>query len=56
MYGAYPGIATATLESMFSTGADADGLTWRRAWRAFRASDAGLLDAARDSWRAFRSL
>jgi electron transfer flavoprotein-quinone oxidoreductase len=56
MYGAYPGIATATLERMFSTSADADGLTWRQAWRAFRASDARLLDAVRDSWRAFRSL
>lgn len=56
MYDAYPEVARATLESMFSTGADAGGLTWRQAWRAFRASDAGFLDALRDGWRAYRSL
>ena len=50
------GVATATLESMFSSAADSDGLTWRQAWRAFRASDVSVLDAARDGWRAFRSL
>jgi len=56
VYDAYPGVASATLRSMFSSGADGEGLTWRQAWRAFRSSDAGFLDAARDGWRAFRSL
>jgi electron transfer flavoprotein-quinone oxidoreductase len=56
MYDAYPGIATATLESMYSSEADATGLTWRQAWRAFRRSDAGFLDLARDGWQALRSL
>ena len=56
MYDAYPGIATETLRSMYASDADATGLTWRQGWRAFRRSDAGFLDLARDGWRAFRSL
>jgi len=56
MYDAYPGIAVATLQSMFSSGTDATGLTWRQSLRAFRRSDAGVLDLARDGWRALRSL
>jgi len=56
MYDAYPGIATSTLRSMYASDADAGGLTWRQAWRAFRTSDAGFLDLARDGWHALRSL
>lgn len=56
LYGTYPEIATATLEAMYSSRTDATGLTWRQAYRAFRASDAGLFDLARDGWRAFRSM
>ena len=56
MYGAYPGIAAETLRGMYSTDSDAQGLTWRRAYRAFRRSDADVLDLARDGVRALRSL
>jgi electron transfer flavoprotein-quinone oxidoreductase len=56
MYDAYPGIATETLRSMYASDADASGLTWRQAYRAFRRSDAGVLDVVRDGWRAMRSL
>jgi len=56
MYDAYPEIAVSTLGSMYSSGADAEGLTWRQAYRAFRRSDAGVLDLMRDGWRALRSL
>ena len=56
MYGAYPGVATETLRSMFSAETDADGLTWRQAYRAFRRSDAGPLDLLRDGFRGLRSL
>jgi electron transfer flavoprotein-quinone oxidoreductase len=56
MYDAYPGIATSTLQSMYASEADATGLTWRQGYRAFRNSDAGFLDLARDGWRALRSL
>jgi len=56
MYDAYPGIATETLRSMYASEADASGLTWRQAYRAFRRSDAGVLDLLRDGWQAMRSL
>lgn len=56
MYDAYPGIATETLRSMYASDADASGLTWRQAYRAFKRSDAGFLDVVRDGWRAMRSL
>ena len=56
MYGAYPGIAAETLRSMYSADTDATGLTWRQAYRAFRRSDAGVLDLLKDGYRAMRSL
>lgn len=56
MYGAYPGIATEVLRSMYSSETDATGKTWRQAYRAFRDSDAGVIDLMRDGWRGFRSL
>jgi electron transfer flavoprotein-quinone oxidoreductase len=56
IYDAYPGIAADTLHGMYSSDTDGDGLTWRQAWRAFRRSDAGVLDLARDGWHAMRSL
>lgn len=56
MYGAYPGVAAETLRAMYSAGSDAQGLTWRQAYRAFRRSDAGVLDLAKDGFRALRSL
>jgi len=56
MYGAYPGIATETLRSMYSADTDASGLTWRQAYRAFRRSDAGVLDLLKDGYRGLRSL
>jgi electron transfer flavoprotein-quinone oxidoreductase len=56
MYDTYPGIATETLRSMYASDADADGLTWRHSLRAFRQSDASVLDLARDGWNALRSL
>jgi electron transfer flavoprotein-quinone oxidoreductase len=56
MYDAYPGIATETLRSMYASKADASGLTWRQAYRAFRRSDAGFRDLMRDGWAALRSL
>lgn len=56
MYGAYPGIATETLRSMYSSNTDASGLTWRQAYRAFKQSDAGMLDLLRDGYRGLRSL
>ncbi|WP_232701942.1 FAD-dependent oxidoreductase [Halobacterium wangiae] len=56
MYGAYPGIATETLRGMYSAGSDAQGLTWKQAYRAFRNSDAGFLDLLKDGYRGLRSL
>jgi electron transfer flavoprotein-quinone oxidoreductase len=56
MYGAYPGIATETLRGMYSAGSDAEGLTWKQAYRAFRRSDAGVVDLLKDGYRGFRSL
>lgn len=56
MYGAYPAVARETLRSMYTAGSDADGLTWRQAYRAFRRSDAGVLDIIRDGVRGLRSL
>lgn len=56
MYDAYPGIATETLRAMYSAETDATGLTWRQAYRAFRRSDAGILDLLKDGYRGFRSL
>ncbi|WP_144926809.1 FAD-dependent oxidoreductase [Halorubrum salsamenti] len=56
MYGAYPGIATETLRSMYSADTDAAGLTWRQAYRAFRRSDAGVIDLLKDGFRGLRSL
>lgn len=56
MYGAYPGIATETLHAMYSARNDAEGLTWRQAYRAFRRSDAGVLDLVKDGVRGLRSL
>jgi electron transfer flavoprotein-quinone oxidoreductase len=56
IYGAYPGIATETLRGMYSAGSDADGLTWKQAYRAFRRSDAGFLDLLKDGYRGLRSL
>jgi electron transfer flavoprotein-quinone oxidoreductase len=56
MYDAYPGVAVETLRGMYSSNTDAEGLTWRRALRAFRRSDAGVLEALRDGYRAVRSL
>lgn len=55
MYGVYPGIAAETLRGMYSSSTDAE-LTWRRAFGAFRRSDAGVLDLLRDGYRAMRSL
>ncbi|MGQ4555468.1 FAD-dependent oxidoreductase [Halobellus sp. GM3] len=56
MYGAYPGIAAETLRGMYSARSDAEGLTWKQAYRAFRRSDAGVLDLLKDGYRGFRSL
>ncbi|MFD1564563.1 FAD-dependent oxidoreductase [Haloarchaeobius amylolyticus] len=56
MYGAYPGVAAAVLQGMYSSSADAAGLTWKQAYRAFRRSDAGVIDLLKDGYRAFRSL
>ena len=56
MYGAYPGIATETLRGMYSAASDAEGLTWKQAYRAFRRSDAGVVDLLKDGYRGFRSL
>ncbi len=56
LYDAYPYIAAKTFHSMYDPSADADGLTWRQAYRAFRQSNAGFRDLARDGWRALRSL
>lgn len=56
LYGAYPAVARETLHSMFTAEADAEGLTWRQAYRAVRRSDAGLLDLLRDGIRGLRSL
>ncbi|MGM0592741.1 MAG: FAD-dependent oxidoreductase [Halobacteriota archaeon] len=56
MYDAYPGIATETLRRMYSAETDASGLTWRQAYRAFRRSDAGVLDLLKDGYRGLRSL
>ncbi|MHC3438613.1 FAD-dependent oxidoreductase [Natrialbaceae archaeon A-gly3] len=56
MYGAYPGVAAAVLQGMYSSSTDATGLTWKQAYRAFRRSDAGVTDLLKDGYRAFRSL
>ncbi|MEF8801834.1 MAG: FAD-dependent oxidoreductase [Halolamina sp.] len=56
MYDAYPGVAADTLRGMYSAGSDAQGLTWRQAYRAFRRSDAGVFDLVKDGYRALRSL
>lgn len=56
MYDAYPGMAVETLRGMYSSSADADGLTWQRAWRAFRNSDATVRGVLYDGYRSFRSL
>lgn len=56
LYDDYPAIATETLQAMFSSGADGEGLTGRQAWRAFRSSDVGVRSLLSDGWRALRSL
>lgn len=56
MYGAYPGLAAETLRGMYSSSTDAEGLTWRQAWNAFRRSDATARGLLYDGYRAFRSL
>jgi electron transfer flavoprotein-quinone oxidoreductase len=56
LYDAYPELAANTLHSMFSTSADAEGLTWRQAWDNFRSSDLRVRDLVRDGFRAFRSM
>jgi electron transfer flavoprotein-quinone oxidoreductase len=56
LYDGYPGIAAETLRGMYSSENDANGLTWRQAYRAFRGSDVGFINLIQDGWQAVRSL
>lgn len=56
VYDVYPELAAGTLRGMYSSKTDGEGLTWRQAWRAFRQSDAGMIDLIRDGYHAVRSL